>query len=167
MEFVVGLLSDFGITAATKPFAVLAVLIIGGVFYVRAPIRKIKDNMLVVVTHLCTGKGKLDSNLIKQMSPLQIQPAGKKILHDSGFVQTFNANEGKFFSIIKEFNPNSKLEVENLAIYSFVSIMNTDGHTMASVKSYLYDHPGVRDTFPTLAGVFIRDKYLEKNKNIK
>lgn len=170
MNWFIDLLAMFGITAATKPFAVLAVLIIGGVVYIKnslgKPLGKIKDNMLVVVTHLCTGKGKLDTNLIKQMSPLQIQPAGKRILHESGFIEVFNANEEKFFSIISGFKPASKLEVETVSIFSYLEVMNKDG-IMTKVKSYLYDHPSVRDTFPTLAGVFIRDKYLEKNKNIK
>ncbi len=167
---IIELLGAFGITASSMPFLILAILMVACFIWIKTDIgkkiNKVSHNVVVITTHLCGGvKGKLDSGLLKQMSPLQIQPAGLKVLHDSGFVQAFNSNKEKFFSVVEELKPNNKLEVENYSIYSFIQVFNKDT-SITKVKDYLYEHPNIRDTFTALAGVFIRDKYLEK-KNIK
>lgn len=170
MDTVVQFLEFFGITPTTRPFFCLALLVIAGFIYMRIsigrPVSKMKDNLLVLITHLASSRGKLDTSLIKQMSPLQIQPAGQAILQEVGFPKIFEDNKEKFFSIIRNKKPQTKLEVESYAIYSFIEVMTTDG-ILNRVKVYLYEHPNIRETFPTLAGVYIRDKYLEENQNIK
>lgn len=170
MDTVLKLLDLFGVTPTTRPFFFLGVLVIVGFIYMRIsigkPISKMKDNLLVLITHMASSRGKLDTSLIKQMSPLQIQPAGQKILQEVGFPKIFEDNKEKFFSIIRNKKPETKLEVESYSIYSFIEIMTTDG-ILNRVKVYLYEHPNIRETFPTLAGVYIRDKFLEENPKIK
>ncbi len=170
MEGILSTLVSFGITPANYPFAVLAFLIVFGVVYLRyslgKPIGIMKDNLLVLITHLASSKGKLDTSLIKAMSPFQIQPEGRRILQEVGFPAILENNKDKFFSIISSKRPETKLEVENYAIYSFLENMVTDG-ILNRIKVYLYEHPDVRETFPTLAGVYIRDKYLEEHPGIK
>ena len=168
---VLSILNDFGINAQTRPFLILGAVILFGFFWINhslgKPLNTLKDNLLVVVTFLtsATGRTKLDPTLIKQMSPLQIQPNGLKILEESGFIEIFNLNRSKFFSVLETKKPTTKLEVESLSIYSFLEIMGTDG-LLNKVKAYLYQKPDKQEVFPTLAGLYIRDEYLVAHKEI-
>jgi hypothetical protein len=172
MDFV-SLLSAFGITPAHYPYVFLAILIIIGFVYIRislgGTLSKVKDNVLVVITHLTTSnRGRLDSSLIRQMSPLQIQPNGRIVLADSGFTDLISnsANIAKFFAIIDAKRPMTKLDVESYAIYSFLDLMANNDAILNPVRIYLYQHPDIRETFSTLAGVDIRDRYLSVHPEI-
>lgn len=169
MNGTLSLLGLFGITPATYPFLILAILIVGGIGYIRVslgnPLGKMKENILVIVTHLASSRSKLNPSLIKQMSPLQIQPEGQKILEESGFIDIFRNNKTRFFKNIEIKKPRTKLEVEDNSIYSFLEVMSDDG-VLNPIKTYLYQHPDVRETFPTLAGVYIRDRYLNEHLDI-
>ena len=170
IENISSILTTIGFPPSTHPFIFLAILIILGfisiALYLGKPLRRIRENVLVIITHLSTAnRGKLDTNLIKQMSPLQIQPAGQKVLDDSTFTKIFNENKNKFFATIDEKNPQTKLEVENYSIYSFSDIFIKD-EALNPVKAYLYQNPSIRETFPTLAGVYIRDEYLRCHPEI-
>ena len=171
MNWFLDILTAFGITPDKYPFFFLACLIIIGFIYVRIslgnPLAKVKENIIVIVTHLTSSRAKLNPTLIKQMSPLQIQPEGQKILVDSGFVDFFSnsLNKQKFIDIVLAQKPKTKLDVESYSIYSFLELMTKDGE-MNNIKSYLYQHPDIRETFPTLAGVYIRDSYLTEHPEI-
>ena len=174
MNTILSILSLFGITPERFPYLILAVLIIAGFIWLKislgGPLGKVKDNLLVIITHLSsTARSvKLNTALIKQMSPLQIQPEGKKVLEESGFISLFNDDEVKksFFDIVDERAPKTKLDVENFSVFAFLNISSKQDQ-LTSVKTYLYQHPDVRDTFPVLAGVYIRDEYLSKHPEIK
>lgn len=132
-------------------------------------INNLRINLTTVCTHLSAGSSNpLNPNLLTQMSPLQIQPEGLKVLTESGFVEVFSKNVSKFFESVDtsyDKKPTTKYEVENYSIWSFIKIMNIDS-ILDTVKAYLYQHPDVRDTYTTLAGVYIRDRYLEKHPEI-
>lgn len=174
MEAIISIFTYLGITHDK----ILPILIIGIFLYcmsvkflkpIKTTLGNVKDNILVIATHLSsTARAKLDSNLIKQMSPLTIQPEGLKILEDSGFVTAFNlsGNKEKIFRVIQDRSPKTKLEVENHSIFAFLDLMINDAF-LNPIKAYLYQHPDVRDTYPTLAGVYIRDKFLEEHLEIK
>ena len=140
-----------------------------GFLYIRLSLGKIlgsvKDNVLVIITHLSgTGRGKLDTNLIKQMSPNSIQEAGYKLLNESKFTQIFKDNTKEFFKCVDEKKPLTRLDVENYSILCYNIILNHN--FMMPVKTYLYNNPDIRDTYPVLAGVYIRDMYLKEHREI-
>ena len=92
MNWLISLLNLFGITPDKYPFLVLGLLIIAAAGYIRLSIGrtmgKMKDNILVIVTYLSTSaanRGKLDTSLIKMMSPMRITPQGYEALASSGF----------------------------------------------------------------------------------
>ena len=167
------LLSAFGITPARFPFVCLAVLMTVESIYIKVSIdkslSKIKDNILVIVTYLTmSSKGKFNASLIKEMSPLALQPQGHKILEISGFTDLVidSTNLAKFMSEIQTRKPNTKLDVENASIYAFLKLMSGD-ILLNPVRSYLYSHLDLRETFPTLAGIYLRDLYLLSHPEIK
>ena len=171
MDWLVQLLTLFGITPDKYPFLVLAILIVGGTGYIRLSIGrklgKVKDNLLVVVTHLATSRtSKLDTNLIRIMSPLQIQPAGRTIIQASG-IQTIMENQECRRLILKhieDMKPATKLDVEQKSIVLFETIMQNG--FMNPVKTYLYEHPATREIMPTLAGLYFRDEYLKDHPEV-
>ena len=174
MDTFINTFSLLGLKPVDHPFLFLGIVIISGFIYLRFSLgtllHKVKDNVLVISTHLVSSaRSKLDPALLRAMSPLQIQPAGKQMLIDSGFNSMLKKeeNKNKFFNIIGKYKPKTKLEVESNSIYAFLDMMVNDGSLMNPIKAYLYEHPDIRDTFPILAGVMIRDKYLEEHKEIK
>lgn len=129
---------------------------------------KMKDNLIVIITHMSNARShKLDTNLIQAMSPLTIQPAGKEVLEESGFIGIFNANPQRFFQYVSSMDPINRLEVEQYSITSFFIVLNSKDEALNPLQIYLYEHPNVRDTFTTLAGVYIRDEYLKLHPEIK
>jgi hypothetical protein len=54
--------------------------------------------------------------------------------------------------------------VESLAIVSFATFMEKD--FMDPIKTYLYNKPAARETYQTLAGLYIRDAYLQAHPEI-
>lgn len=99
------------------------------------------------------------------MGPLQIQPEGEKVLSESGFTAMMGHNSERFFKTIDRFSPRTKLDVENFSIVAYVEAMSEDKQ-LDSIRAYLYQHPELRDTFPTLAGVHIRNLYLKAHPQI-
>lgn len=86
------------------------------------------------------------------------------MLKESGFEQIFDSNKDEFFSCVNKQKPKTRLDVENFSIICYGILLNKD--FMNPIKTYLYDHPTVRGTYPVLAGVYIRDKYLAEHPEI-
>lgn len=164
-------LTFFGITPDRYPFLVLGIFILAGIVYIRFSIGKklsaIKDNVLVVITHLATSRSaKLDTNLIKTMSPLNIQPEGLRVIEASG-LKTIMEDSGcrrHILDYIEKMNPPTKLDVEQKSIVLFETIMQNE--YMNPIKKYLYENPAMRESMPTLAGLYIRDEYLKEHPEI-
>lgn len=173
MAWLVSLLNLFGITPEKYPFLVIGFLIIGGVVYIRVSIGgklgKIKDNVLIVITHLSSAaskRGRLDTSLIQVMSPMTITDQGHAVLQDSGFktVMGIAAHRSEVMNAIATQEPKTKLDVENYSIVYFSTFLERD--FMQPVKTYLYNNPNIRESYTTLAGVFIRDEYLRDHPEI-
>lgn len=171
IDLIRDLLSAIGIDPTSQPYFAIGALVIIGVVYLRISIggtlQKVRDNLLVIITHLATSRtAKLDTNLIKQMSPLFIQPEGQKILEESGLKKIMEDSSCKrqILKHIEDMNPSTKLDVEQKSIILFETIMQND--FMNPIKAYLYEHPSLRETYPTLAGVYIRDQYLAEHLEI-
>ncbi len=129
--------------------------------------RKIKHNIRVISNAMIKASGvDFDHTLLQDYSPLRLTEDGTKYLEETGFETIFEENEAYFFSLIDEEEPKTKYDVELLAIKS-VS-MCSEASFMNSVKIYLFNHPKDSFTrFGKVAGVYIRDKYLEKHTKIK
>ena len=61
-------------------------------------------------------------------------------------------------------NPRPKLDVESFAIVSFATFLEKD--CMNPIKTYLFDNPSARESYQTLAGLYIRDAYLKDHPEI-
>lgn len=173
MDSLISLLNLFGITPDKYPFLVLGLLMIAGIFYIRFSIGrklgKVKDNVLIIITHLSTSvanRGKLDTNLIQIMSPMYITPQGHESLASSGFKAIFDApqHRAQFISYLESQNPRTKLDVESFAIVSFATFLERD--FMNPIKAYLFNNPNARESYQTLAGLYIRDEYLKDHPEI-
>jgi hypothetical protein len=173
MDWLISLLNLFGITSDKYPFLILGVLIIVAAGYIRLSIGgtlgKMKDNLLVVITHLSTStanRGKLDTSLIQVMSPMVITTQGHEALTSSGFKGIFDAPQHRmqFMNYLESQHPRTKLDVESLAIVSFATFMEKD--FMNPIKTYLFNKPAARETYQTLAGLYIRDAYLKDHPEI-
>lgn len=130
---------------------------------------KVKDNVLVIITHLSTSaanRGRLDTNLIQIMSPMLITPQGYEALISSGFKAIFDTPEhrARFMGYLQSQNPRTKLDVESMAIVSFASFLEKD--FMNPIKTYLFNNPHARESYQTLAGLYIRDEYLKDHPEI-
>lgn len=173
MDWLIDLLNLLGITPDKYPFLLLGILLISGIVYIRlslgGKLGKIKDNVLVIITHLsssASNRGRLDTNLIQVMSPLRITEQGYKALEDSGFKSIIDTPEhrAQFMAYLLAQNPRTRLDVESYAIVSFATFLEKD--FMSPIKTYLYNNPTKRNSFRTLAGIYIRDEYLKDHPEI-
>jgi hypothetical protein len=173
MNWLISLLNLFGITPDKYPFLVLGVIMITGIVYIRLSIGKklgkVKDNVLIIIAHLSTSaanRGKLDTNLIQVMSPMLITPQGHEALVRSGFKDIFDTPEhrSQFMAYLHSQNPRTKLDVENFAIISFATFLEKG--FMDPIKAYLFNNPNARESYQTLAGLYIRDEYLKDHPEI-
>jgi hypothetical protein len=173
MNWLISLLNLFGITPDKYPFLVLGLLIIAAAGYIRLSIGrtmgKMKDNILVIVTYLSTSaanRGKLDTSLIKMMSPMRITPQGYEALASSGFKAIFDIpkHRAQFMRYLQSQNPRAKLDVESFAIVSFATFLEKD--FMNPIKAYLFNNPSARESYQTLAGLYVRDEYLKDHPEI-
>ena len=171
MEWLPSFLQAFGITPDKYPFAVLGILIIVGTIYIRLSIgkklSKVKDNVLVVITHLATSRSaRLNTDLIVSMSPLQIPPAGFVVVEQSGLKKIMDNPDCHkvILKQIEDMQPATKLDVEQKSIVLFETIMLNS--FMNPVKTYLYENPPMREIMPVLAGLYIRDFYLKAHPEI-
>jgi hypothetical protein len=173
MDLLVSLLNLFGITPDKYPFLILGLLIIAAAGYIRLSIGrtmgKMKDNILVIVTYLSTSaanRGKLDTSLIQIMSPMIITPQGYEALASSGFKAIFDIpkHRAQIMSYLRSQNPRTKLDMESLSIVSFATFL--EKNFMDPIKTYLFNNPSARESYQTLAGLYIRDEYLKDHPEI-
>ena len=102
---------------------------------------------------------------LRDYSPLSITEEGEKYLEITGFIQIVSEQSDKFFKVIDLENPTTKYDVEVNAVKSVLALL--DEEYFRPVKIYFYNHPkeDIRG-FAKIAGVYLRDKYLEKHPEI-
>jgi hypothetical protein len=95
---IISVLNYFGITASN----ITPLVIVGGigiviVFKHTKPMRdcvdSIKTNITAITGFLSSTQPTFPSNILKQMSPYQIQPEGEKIINDSGLATILKISE--------------------------------------------------------------------------
>lgn len=186
MEGLISTLQFLSITPNEHPFIALAVFGVIFTYYFHARNNKILDkrfvriekqleclepmkrNIKVLATFLSSiFPDNFDTQLLEAMSPLEIKPQGYKLLEESGFSELMKevSTRGQLFAYIDEQEPHTKLDVENYSLMGYMSIFA--GEEMNKVKAYLYQKPHIREDFPKLASVLIRDEYLKVHPEIK
>ena len=95
-------------------------------------------------------------------SPLNLTPAGRKILEDSEFEEFFKANKQLFFLSITRKNPQSPFDVEK-ATKELMLYLNTEKiPKIELVENYAYrEGRAILDVFSVYA-IEIRDRYLKE-----
>lgn len=127
-------------------------------------VETISKNLKTVIDFLIKEES-LDPSLIISRSPLEATEKGLEILKETQFLEIFNSQGEKLLNAILIENPKTKFDVEKAAIRIAVSFLDAD--FMTPVKTYLYNHPQLNsETFAALAGIYLRDRYLEKHPEI-
>ncbi|MBI3421015.1 MAG: hypothetical protein HY006_03040 [Candidatus Sungbacteria bacterium] len=128
--------------------------------------KTMKDNIKIISNALvASATVEWDGTLLKDYSPLTLTPEGMAYLQAAGFPQIFASHEADFLDFLEDSLPTTKYDVEALATQSI--LLNADKEYMQPLKIYLYNHP--KDSMPALAkvaGIFVRDHYLEKHPEI-
>lgn len=112
-----------------------------------------------------SSKVEWDGTLLRDYSPLSLTEEGLQYLEKTHFIDIYREHEDAFVQYIEEENPKTKYDAESLAVQSV--LLNADSEFMEPVKVYLYNNP--KDSLASLAkvaGVYIRDKYLEQHPEI-
>jgi len=126
----------------------------------------VKKNIKVISNALVVAREvEWDGTLLRDYSPLSLTPEGEEYLAKTGFIDIFIENKLLFFNFIREEEPATKYDVENLALQSVLFLI--DAEFMQPIKVYLYNHPKDNiQSFAKVAGVYVRDQYLEENVEI-
>jgi len=127
----------------------------------------VKHNVQAVSNFLINNpEMDFDGSLIKTYSPAQLTELGEKYLENIKFVEVFNSNKNDFFESIDVENPKTKYDVENASIKSVHILFHKE--YFEPIKKFLYNKPTEKfQTIAHIAGIHIRDKYLEKHPEIK
>ena len=106
-----------------------------------------------------------DPSYMRDYSPLRITPEGMKYLEEVGFIQVFKDHPEEFLRVIDMDKPKVKYDVEQSAIKTVFALLDKD--YFKPVKVYFYNNPNENiRSFAKLAGVYVRDRYLEKHTEI-
>lgn len=129
-------------------------------------IEKAKHNLKVISDYLTKHHTKFNPAELQSISPLNLTPAGKQFIENTGFDNVFQEHRLEFLNFIDNEHPKLKYDVELAAIKSIVAL--SDKSFMNFIKVFLYNDPSrtMENTAPTL-GVYIRDKYLAEHLEIK
>ena len=148
--------------------------LIGVVFYFlkgkikgfNTTLETIKHNVRAIANCLFKAKDiDFDPSLLRDYSPLNITEQGKQYLTNTGFVKVFKENKKDFFKLIDLEKPKMKYDVEFNAVKTIFSLIEKD--YFKPVKIFFYNNPR-KDfrAFAKMAGVYVRDDYLEEHPEI-
>jgi hypothetical protein len=126
---------------------------------------KIKHNIKIIADFLIEAPVKFDHTKLQEYSPLNLTEKGRKYLEDIGFIKIFDEHSQDFLNFIDSENPATKYDVEKGAIKS-ISVLSEKFY-FHLLKIYLFQHPQENmRSISRIAGIYVRDKYLEKHPDI-
>lgn len=173
----------FGITAETAP-KYLLFFIVFTLFFKwilndeLKPLKSLTEDLETFIVRLCsaikTGGdiNKIDmyekTKLFSKNSPLALNPEGKEILGKIGFINDINNSEKVLFAKIDKLKPNSALELEELCTGTIIYfVLNSKENYFKKTADYIYNNPEYNEReFYKAAGLYLRDKYLEKHPEL-
>lgn len=136
------------------------------------PFKDITENLENFIIRLCSAiktKGDIfELDLYKKGSPLYLTEKGKNKLKEIGVIDDIDNGLNSLFIALDKLTPSSKLEVENYStgvIYYYIN--DSKNKVFKKTSNYLYNNPEYnQDEFYKAAGLYLRDKYLEKHPEI-
>lgn len=156
------------LTAFGIPSIIICLIFIGGKLHLlsqlNSTMEKVKCNIKVIADALIVGKFEgFDHGLLQAYSPIKITERGDKLLNEIGFKKVFEEHSQDFVKCIDNENPKTDYDIEKSAIKSVFYLF--DKPYFNSMKDYLYQHPdNPKDGIIMLAGIHVRDKYMELRK---
>ncbi len=125
---------------------------------------KVKGNLKLVTDHLITtqaGPAAFDHEKLQSYSPTQITEKGMEYLREIGFINVFEAQQKDFFDCIDAEEPTADYDIQNAAIRCVFYLF--DKPYFSGIKEYFYQNPRdeSRPVFAQIAGIYVRDKYME------
>jgi len=136
----------------------------------------IDSKLNTLIIHLSSTK-KIDSNLFRTQSPIELTEAGSKILSDMGGKNYVDSHLETLINQIQKQDFKSGLDVQN-----YCSVMLNEriieDDALIPVKNYIYTNPIYKiddnTSIPldltvsvTIMGIYLRNKYFEKYPELK
>lgn len=152
------------------PSIVLGLIYVGAKLQIlndlKTTVEKIKGNIKLIADTLIKDNGiDFDGVNLQTYSPINLTEQGHKLLKDIGFVKLFKDNKNDFFNHIDGDKPKTEYDVENSAFRSVFFLFEKE--YFSPIKDYLYNNPKQsKGKFIKVAGVYVRDKYAEREKTI-
>jgi len=160
------------VTVIGIPVMVLALIFIGRKLQIldtlEKTMRKVKHNIQIVCNSLTESPDiNFDHGRLESLSPLKLTEGGMKYLEkEVKFVEVFHNNKKDFFDFVDSEDPKTKFEVEQMSSKSVLFLLNKE--YFKPIKVYLYNHPNENlQSLAQVAGVYVRDRYLEEHPEIK
>ncbi len=129
---------------------------------------KVKNNLTVVCNFLIGTNSGFGDGRLQSYSPAHLTEEGLDFLSDkkTSFISVFEKNKDDFFRSVDDERPQTKYDVENVSVRCVVNLWSQS--YFEPVKVYLYNNPKEDvKRFALLAGIYIRDRYLEIHPEIK
>lgn len=152
------------IIAIGIPAIVGSLIYIGRKLQVLDDLKQTMEKMKINLKVACDSLIQLnliDGNKLQTYSPIKITDIGEEYLKKIGFDKIFAEYSQDFFDSIKSERPQTDYDIENAAIRSIYALF--DKPYFNPIKDYLYNNPKEdRKEMMSVAGIYVRDKYLEK-----
>ena len=161
----------------TVAFSVFTLAFIYFVFQTGMKWSKIKEicaefpkirRALDVISELLLVKGWTKESLyVSSGSPLQLTPAGRKMLTDSGFEEFYGSNKERLFSYMASKNPESPAEVETTAKEAMFYLEPKVTPKMELIENYAYNNGKPVADILFAYSIELRDRYLLAHPELK
>ncbi len=149
------------------PSIIAGLIYIGRKLQILDDMRDTMDKMKVNLKVVCNALiqlNLLDGNKLQTYSPVKITSVGEDYLKKIGFDKIFSEHFQDFFDVINTEKPQTDYDIENAAIRSIYVLFDKPYFDL--VKDYLYNNPKEdRKELMNVAGIYVRDRYMEKKGN--
>lgn len=147
------------------------VAVFGGFIYVgrklqildnlQVTMEKMKNNVKVIGDSLIQSNlTDFDGSRLQTYSPVRVTEKGISYLQEIGFLNVFSSHKNDFFNTISSETPQTNYDIELASIRSIYLMF--DKSYFNEIKDYLYNHPKEnKNELIKIAGIYVRDKYIE------
>lgn len=104
--------------------------------------QKILDKLITITTYLITKDSKASAIFSQKASPRRLNPYGEKLLNDCGGQAFLAQHKDELLTIIAAKDPQTALDVENLAIEVLISQL--DSNIFNDLKQWVYNSPSLK-----------------------
>ncbi len=146
-------------------YAILSIGVIAAVFFLGGLYCKVNEicndypkirQALTRISEILLQK-KLSGDLVYTQSPVQLTPKGVQALQEAGFENFYEKNKDILFRKIKESNPKTLADLEEVCKSIMLSV-NDRYNEFESLKQYAYSHGEPISSILFAASIALRDK---------